>query len=159
VHIDEAIDYDAVNKIKTQGLVAANSRVMDTASWLTDVHGPLLAGSPNIQKAAEWAVAKMKEWGLENVAIEPWPADPNNNNNGFPRGWTNDKFYLAAVAPETFPIPGTPTAWTPGTDGLVSGEVVMVTATTEADLAAYKGKLQGKWVLTQAPPEQTWFEP
>ena len=40
---------------------------MDVASWLTDVHGPRLSGSPSIQKAGEWAVAKMKEWGLENV--------------------------------------------------------------------------------------------
>src|SRR5512134_4118863 len=91
---DEAIDYDAINKIKTQGLVAANSQVMEISSWLTDVHGPRLTGSPGIQKAGEWAVAKMKEWGLENVALEPWPADASGNNNGFPRGWTNDKFYM-----------------------------------------------------------------
>ena len=37
-------------------------------------------------------------------------------DNGFPRGWTNDKFYLAAVSPQAFPIPGTPSAWTPGTE-------------------------------------------
>jgi hypothetical protein len=35
----------------------------------------------------------------------------------------------------------------------VSGEVVLVTATAEADFAAYKGKLKGKWVLTQAAPD------
>jgi hypothetical protein len=114
---DEPIDYDSLNKIKNQGLVAANSQVMDVASWLTDVHGPRLSGSPNIQKAGTWAVAKMKEWGLENVRMEPWPADASGGNNGFPRGWTNEKFYLAAVSPQAFPIPGTPTAWTPGTNG------------------------------------------
>ena len=97
---DEAIDYDSINKIKNQGLVAANSQVMDVASWLTDVSGPRLSGSPGIQKAGEWAVAKMKEWGLSNVRLEPWPADASGGNNGFPRGWTNDKFYLSAVAPQ-----------------------------------------------------------
>ena len=142
----EPLNYVDINKIKGEGL--QRSQVMDLASWLTDVYAPRLTGSPMSQKAAEWTVAKLKEFGLVNVKIEPWA-----NRNGFERGWTNDKFYLAAVAPERFPIPGTPTAWTPGTDGLVSGEVVMVTATTEADLAAYKGKLQGKWVLTQAPPD------
>ena len=142
----EPINYVDVNKIKAEGL--QRSQVMDLASWLTDVYAPRLTGSPMSQKAAEWTVAKLKEFGLVNVKIEPWV-----NRNGFERGWTNDKFYLAAVAPEKFPIPGTPTAWTPGTDGLVSGEVVLVTATTEAELAAYKGKLQGKWVLTQAPPD------
>ena len=142
----EPLNYVDINKIKGEGL--QRSQVMDLASWLTDVYAPRLTGSPMSQKAAEWTVAKLKEFGLVNVKIEPWA-----NRNGFERGWTNDKFYLAAVAPERFPIPGTPTAWTPGTDGLVSGEVVLVTATTEADLAAYKGKLQGKWVLTQAPPD------
>ena len=142
----ENINYVDINKIKAEGL--QRSQVMELASWLTDVYAPRLTGSPTAQKAADWTVAKMKEWGLANVKIEPWV-----NRNGFERGWTNDKFYLAAVAPEKFPIPGTPTAWTPGTEGLVSGEVVLVTATTEADLAPYKGKLKGKWVITQAAPD------
>ena len=48
----EKIDYDAISRIKAQGLNPANSQVMDISSWLTDVHGPRLTGSPNIQKAA-----------------------------------------------------------------------------------------------------------
>ncbi|HNV02150.1 MAG TPA: M20/M25/M40 family metallo-hydrolase [Vicinamibacterales bacterium] len=142
----EPINYADINKIKAEGL--QNSQVMELASWLTDVYAPRLTGSPTFLKAAEWTVAKMKEWGLANAKIEPW-----TNRNGFERGWTNDKFYLSAVAPERFPIPGTPAAWTPGTNGLVSGEVVLVTATTEAELAPYKGTLRGKWVLTQAAPD------
>ena len=142
----ENINYADINKIKAEGL--QNSQVMELASWLTDVYAPRLTGSPESLKAAEWAVAKMKEWGLVNVRIEPWV-----NRNGFERGWTNDKYYMAAVSPERFPIPGTPTAWTPGTDGLVSGEVVLVTAATEQELAPYKGTLKGKWVLTQVAPD------
>src|SRR5215211_3039878 len=126
----EKIDYAAINKIKQQGLNAQTSQVMEISSWLTDVHGPRLTGSPNVQKAGEWAVAKMKEWGLQNVALEPW-ADKNNQ---FAYGWTNDKFYLAAVSPQAFPIPGTPIAWTPGTAGLVRGDVALVTETTQEDL-------------------------
>ena len=152
---DEPIDYDSINKIKTQGLVVSNSQVMDIASWLTDVHGPRLSGSPNIQKAGEWTVDLMKKWGLENAALEAWPADPAGANNGFPRGWTNDKFYLAAVAPQAFPIPGTPSAWTPGTNGLVRGDVLLVTETTQEELQkAYGGgKLKGKWVITANAPD------
>ena len=152
---DEAIDYDSLNKIKAQGLTAANSEVMEVSSWLTDVYGPRLTGSPNIKLAGDWAVETMKKWGLTNVALEPWPADPNNANNGFTRGWSNDKFYLAATAPQKFPIAGTPTAWTPGTNGLVSGEVVMVSETTEAEIKAKfpAGALRGKWVITSPPPD------
>ena len=145
----EKIDYEAINKIKAQGMSPQNSQVMEISSWLTDVHGPRLTGSPNLQKAAEWAAAKMKEWGLQNVALEPW-ADKANQ---FPYGWTNDKFYLAAVSPQAFPIPGTPTSWTPGTNGLVRGEVALVTETTQEELQKHAGKLKGKWILTQAAPD------
>ncbi len=95
-------------------------------------------------------MGKMKEWGLVNVKMEPWV-----NRNGFERGWTNDKFYMQAVSPRKFAVPGTPTAWTPGTKGLVSGEVVMVTANNDAELGKYKGKLRGKWVITGPAPERS----
>jgi carboxypeptidase Q len=144
----EKIDYEAINKIKEQGLQPQNSRVMEISSWLTDVYGPRLTGSPNTQKAGEWAVSKMKEWGLQNVSLEKWPVQTM-----FPRGWANEKFYMSAVSPQSFPIPGTPTAWTPGTDGLVRGEVVLVSETAQEDVQRYAGKLKGKWVLTQAAPD------
>ena len=144
----EKIDYQAINKIKEQGLQPQNSKVMEISSWLTDVYGPRLTGSPNTQKAGEWAVAKMKEWGLQNVSLEKWP-----DQTMFPRGWANEKFYMAAVAPQSFPIPGTPSAWTPGTNGLVRGEVILVSETTQEDVQKYAGSLKGKWVLTQAAPD------
>ena len=84
---NEPIDYDAINKIKTQGLVEANSKVMETMSYLTDVSGPRLTGSPNIEKAGQWAVKQMTDWGLTGATMEAWPADAAGNNNGFPRGW------------------------------------------------------------------------
>jgi hypothetical protein len=144
----EKIDYAAINKIKQQGLLAQNSKVMEIASWLTDVLGPRLSGSPNTQKAGEWTVAKMKEWGQQNVSLEPWAV-----SSRFPRGWSNDKFYMAAVSPQAFAIPGTPTAWTPGTNGLIRGDVILVTETTQEDLQKYVGKLKGKWILTQPAPD------
>src|SRR5688572_16716994 len=144
----EKIDYDAIGRIKAQGLSPQASQVMEISSWLTDVHGPRLTGSPNILKAGEWAAAKLKEWGLQNVALEPWA-----DRGTFANGWTNDKFYMAAVTPQAFPIHGTPTAWTPGTNGLVRGDVILVTETTQEDLKKYAGKLKGKWILTQAAPD------
>jgi len=144
----DKIDYQAISKIKEQGLQPQNSKVMEISSWLTDVYGPRLTGSPNTQKAGEWAVAKMKEWGLQNVALEKWP-----DQTMFPRGWASEKFYMAAVSPQAFPIPGTPSGWTPGTTGLVHGDVILVSETTQEDVQKYAGKLKGKWVLTQAAPD------
>jgi hypothetical protein len=142
----ETIDYEALARIRAEGM--QNSQVMELASWMTDVHGPRLSGSPNIQKAGEWAAATMKGWGLENVALEPW-----TNQTQFPRGWSNDKFYLAAVAPQAFPMTAMSAAWTPGTDGLVRAEAVLVTSTDGAEIQKLSGTLRGKFVLTQAPPD------
>jgi hypothetical protein len=143
---DEPIDYQSINLIKAEGLSESESQVMDVASWLTDVHGPRLSGSPSIEKAGAWAVAKMTEWGLTGAAMEPW-----TENRGFTQGWSNDKFYLAAVEPQAFPMYAMSQAWTPGTNGLVRGEAMLVTGTTEAELAPLRGKLRGKFLLVQAP--------
>src|SRR6185503_11082662 len=112
------LPYDALAAIRAEAMGERTSQVMKTASYLMDVLGPRLSGSPGLRKSGEWVVSKMKEWGLA-ANLEPWPADPSGNNNGFPRGWSNSKFYLAAVSPNTFPISGMSTAWTTGTNGLV----------------------------------------
>jgi len=151
----EQIDVASIEKIKAMGLTPATSQVMEIASWLTDVHGPRLSGSPNIQKAGEWAVAKMKEWGLTSVALEPW-----EDQTRFARGWSNDKFYLAQVSPQQYPMYGMSSAWTPGTKGLVRGEAILVTSTDPDEVKKLSGKLRGKFVLTQNAPEvAAYFDP
>jgi len=146
----EAVDLDAVYKIKEEGL--QRSQVMDVISYLTDVYGPRLTNSPNYKKAADWAIAKMKEWGLTNPRTEKWVDE-------FGRGWSNDRFYAMAVSPQAFPILAYPLAWTPGTNGPVTGEAVLAVISTEADFEKFRGTLKGKFVLTQDPPEvRAWFD-
>jgi hypothetical protein len=55
------------------------------------------------------------------------------------------------VSPRPFPIIGYAAAWTPGTNGPVKGEVVMMKADSVPDLEKYRGKLRGKIVFTQPP--------
>ena len=149
-----AIDYEALSRMRLMGLNDSTSEVMKTASYMMDVLGPRLSGSPGIRKSAEWVVEKMKGWGLEGAALEPWPEDPTGTNNGFPRGWSNEKFYLHAKTPNAFPITGMSLAWTPGTKGLVTGEAVLVEETDMTDLRAkHAGKLRGKWILPAAPAD------
>jgi hypothetical protein len=130
-------DLDAIFKIKDEGF--QRSQIMEIMSYLTDVHGPRLTNSPNIRAAAKWTTAKMTEWGLVNVKLEPW--------GPFGRGWSNEKFYLQATSPQAYPIVGYSKAWAPGTSGPVSGEAVMVTIAEEKDLETYRGKLRGKFVM------------
>src|SRR5438128_12028218 len=96
----EKVDLDAVYRIKDEGL--QRSRVMETTSYLTDVYGPRLTGSPNIKEAADWAQKTMKEWGLANVHVEAFP---------FGRGWQNQRFVAMAVTPRPYPLIGFPRAW------------------------------------------------
>ncbi len=147
-----AIDHEILKAIRDIGLNDEKSQVMQTASYMMDVLGPRLSASPGIRKSGEWVVGKMREWGYSSAALEPWPVDPTGTNNGFPRGWENRKFYLAATTPNAFPISGMSIAWTPGTPGLVAGDCVIVVETDEKELnEKYDGKLHGKWVLGQEP--------
>src|SRR5207244_9118815 len=133
----EKPDLDAVYKIKEEGL--QRSKVMEIESYLTDVYGPRLTGSPYNKEAADWAQKTMKEWGLVNVKTEPW---------AFGRGWQSNRFAANAVTPRAYPLIAYPKAWTPGTNGLVTGEAIMAVIQTEADFDKFRGKLRGKFVLS-----------
>lgn len=138
----EPVDLDAIYRIKEEGL--QRSQVMDTAWFLTEVHGPRLTNSPNIRAAAAWTTDRLTKWGLANVKLETW--------GPFGRGWANEQFSASVVAPQSFPLIAFPRAWTPGTNGAVTGEAVIVIATRDEELKPWAGKLQGKIVLTAAPP-------
>lgn len=138
----EPVDLDAIFKIKEEGF--QRSEVMEVMSWLTDVYGPRLTGSPGLKNAADWAVDWLQEHGITDVTLEPW--------GPFGRGWTNDKFAAYVLEPTPYPIIGYPKAWTPGTDGLVRGEAVIAIIDDEDDFETWAGKLESKFVLTSTMP-------
>ena len=126
-----------IYRIKDEGL--QRSKVMEIESYLTDVYGPRLTGSPNIKEAADWAQKTMKDWGLTNVHLETFP---------FGRGWQNQRFVANAVSPRAYPLTALPKAWTPGTQraghrrgGARRDRRRQATSTT------FSGKLRGKFVL------------
>jgi hypothetical protein len=137
--VTEKLDLDAIYKIKDEGL--QRSKVMEIESYLTDVYGPRLTGSPYNKEAADWAQKTMKEWGLVNVKTEPW---------SFGRGWQNNRFAAMALTPRAYPLFAYPKAWTPGTSGLVTGEAVIAVIQNEQDFDKFKGKLRGKFVMSVA---------
>ena len=141
--VADRVDFDALYKIKEEGL--QRSQVMDITSYLTDVYGPRLTNSPNIKAAADWTRQKLTEWGLSNAHLETW--------GPFGRGWSNERFSAQVVSPRPFPVIGYPGAWTPGTNGPVTADVVMAVIDSESDFAAFRGKLKGKIVLAQPVPD------
>jgi carboxypeptidase Q len=137
----ETVDLGVLHRIKAEAF-GANSKVMDTAFYLTDVHGPRLTGSPSAKSAGDWAVKKMTEWGLSNVKMESWP---------FGRGWSCSHFSAEMKEPEFMPLIGFAQPWSPGTNGPVTGEATMAVITSPDDFEKFKGKLKGKIVLTATP--------
>ena len=134
----EKVDQAAMQKIRDEGF--NRSKIMEIASWLTDVYGPRLTGSPNTKKAGDWTIQAMKSWGITNPRYEQWP--------NFGHGWQVEGFTAQVVAPQAYPI----IAYL---DAVVDGhgrtedrcEVVYARLTNEADLAQFRGKLRGKWVM------------
>src|SRR5512143_767077 len=74
-------DYQVLSKIRDEGL--NRSQAIDHVSWLADVYGPRLQGSPAIRQAAAWVEKRLGAWGLTNIHQETWP---------FGKGWALERF-------------------------------------------------------------------
>jgi hypothetical protein len=132
------VDLGTVGRIKQEALT--RSQAMDHVGWLSDVYGPRVTGTPNYERAAEWAMKRMNEWGLANVHQERF---------AFGQGWRVERFSAHMIAPEPQPIIGYPRTYSPSTGGTIAGEVVRVDIRADADFAKYTGQLKGKIVLPQ----------
>ena len=130
---EERVDLNAIHKIREEAL--QNSKVMDHVFQLTDVYGPRLTNSPGFFAAADWIVKQLKDWGIEGHQ-EKW--------GPFGRGWTFTHFSANLIEPQYAPLIGFPLAWSPGTNGVVTGEAMVANIAAETDFDRYKGKLKGK---------------
>ena len=153
---DERVDLDVVHRIKDEAF--RKSQVMDHLFYLTDVNGPRLTGSPGFKSAADWSIASLKKWGVADARTEKW--------GRFGRGWSLERFSAHLIEPAFAPLNGVVKAWSGGTSGEVTGDVVFAPVFEEKqtgeiwDLEALakgikeyaerqKGKLRGKIVLLE----------
>src|SRR5262245_49723968 len=67
---DDSPDLAMYGRIRDEG--TARSRVMEYASELMDGIGPRLTGSPNLERATEWAMRRLGDAGASNVVKESW---------------------------------------------------------------------------------------
>ena len=142
----EKVYWDVVSRIRDEGF--ERSRVMDYVWYLSDVFGPRFTASPNMRDAQEWLVTTMDGIGLVNTALEPW-------GESFV-SWDIEYISIHMLEPDYQMIIGYPLALTPGTDGKVVGEAMMVDIRKKEDLETFRGKLKNKIILTT--PERE-FEP
>ena len=148
---------EVINRIKTEAF--DHSKVMDHLAVLTDRYGPRLTASPEFQQAADWAMSRLKEYGLANVHAEKW--------GPFGRSWSLQSYTLEMITPRYSHLVGAPLAWSGPTQGAITGDVIfapVIPAGNRFDLKAvkealekyeadWKGKLRGKIVLISEATE------
>src|SRR5829696_5883955 len=111
---------------------------------LTYRYGPRLTCSPGFYEAGDWVMKELQKYGVTNVHKERF---------AFGKGWALQKFHATMIEPQVMPIVGVVKAWTPGTKGTFTTDVIRVTIANEADAEKYKGKLRGKIVIAQPARE------
>jgi carboxypeptidase Q len=136
----QEVDRVAMNRIIDQGL--NHSEVMRTAAYLTDRIGGRMTNSPQMRQAEQWTAQQFRDWGLSNVRADPFD---------FGRGWSIVRSSARMTAPRPLDLRAIPIAWTPGTNGVISGEVIVAPMATVGDFSRWRGKLAGKIVLVSRP--------
>ncbi len=156
LYAQDHADLAVIQRIKKEAF--ENSKVMDHLFWLTDGYGPRLTGSPGFTAAANWAVKRLREFGLDNAATQSW--------GKWGRSWRLTRFGLHMVEPQYVPLIAFPLAWSSSTNGPLIAEPVLAPLTitdglnfkkSDEEIEKYfreqKGKLRGKMVLLSKPKD------
>lgn len=132
-----------------------NSQLEKLAHELMDGIGPRLVGTPEMQQAGEWALAKYKDWGI--------PA--RNEKWGEWRGWQRGISHIDMTYPRVKSLEGMQLAWSPGTNGkTVEAEVIVLPFFEDSvSFAKWLPAAKGKIVLTSmnqptGRPDYNWEE-
>jgi carboxypeptidase Q len=103
----------ALRSIEREG--TENSHLRSLAQTLLDSIGPRLTGTPGMQAANDWAVAKYAEWGIE----------ARNEQYGTWDGWRRGITHLDLLEPRVRTLDATMLAWSAGSGGVRTGEAVL----------------------------------
>ncbi|HEX2630263.1 MAG TPA: M20/M25/M40 family metallo-hydrolase [Chitinophagaceae bacterium] len=132
-----------------------NSQLEKLGQELMDGIGPRLVGTPQMQQAHDWAVAKYGTWGI-TARNEKW---------GEWRGWERGVTHIDMVYPRVKTLEGTQLAWSPSTNGkTVTAETIILADV--ADSMAFQQWLpnvKGKFVMISmlqptGRPDYNWEE-
>jgi carboxypeptidase Q len=132
-----------------------NSQLETLAHEITDVLGPRLVGTPQMQAANDWAVAQYKSWGIE----------AKNEKYGEWRGWERGISHIDMLEPRVQSLRGTQLAWNPSTskEGVTAEVITLPTVKNAKDFEKWLKNVKGKIVLLSMPqitgrPDYNWEE-
>lgn len=128
---------DSLSRIRREG--TDHSQAQTLYATIVDQFGPRLTGTPAHKQSAEWARDRLHDFGLQNVALEPWT---------FGRGWVLDRLVVEMVEPRYAPLIGYADAWSAPTSGDIVATPILLDGKTPADVAAMKTALAGAIVMT-----------
>src|SRR6478609_861939 len=142
-----------VEKIVSEG--NSNSQLEKLAHELFDRIGPRLVGTPQMQQANDWAIAKYTGWGI-SARNEKW---------GEWKGWERGITHIDMISPRAKSLEGTQLAWSPSTKKKdVKAELIILPDV--ADSLAFQAWLpnaKGKFVMVSmlqptGRPDYNWKE-
>jgi carboxypeptidase Q len=138
----EGVDVSAYREPAEKLMAAARSegRAWERLRDLTDLFGPRLSGSPQLESALRWAADEMRKDGLENVRLEPVMVPV----------WVRGRESLDLVQPDGGPLVLLGLGGSVGTppEG-VTAELMVVKSFEELDARASEAK--GRIVLYNVP--------
>lgn len=130
-----------------------NSQLKLLAHQLFDSIGPRLVGSPQMEQARDWALAKYKSWGIGAEA----------QNWGVWRGWERGISHIDMISPRVRTLEATQLAWCPTTGArtITSGLVILPDLADSAAYAAWMPSVKGKFVMVSVlqptgRPDDNW---
>jgi carboxypeptidase Q len=132
-----------------------NSQLETLAHELLDDIGPRLVGTPEMQKAHDWAVAKYKTWGIsaENQKYGEW------------KGWQRGITHIDMLTPRVQTLEGTQLAWNPGTSskGVTAELIVLPEIKDSVAFKKWLPTVKGKLVMiamkqSTGRPDYNWKE-
>ena len=116
-----------------------HSQLRELAHDLFDRIGPRLVGTPQMEKAAEWAIAKYTGWGID-ARMEKW---------GEWHGWERGISHLDMVYPRVKSLEGMQLAWSPGMgEKTVTAELIILPDVSDSlAFQQWLPAVKGKFVL------------
>lgn len=134
--------------VKIAGEGQMNSHAFQYLTELGDTVGARVTGTPGAQKGLDWALAKMRTIGLENVHAEKWQLW---------RGWTRGTAQAELLAPLRRPLHVDAMGWTGSTPaGGAEGDVATANLFDIQEEIKNVSRFNGKVVLvvTKGKPKE-----
>ena len=106
---------------------------------LTDEIGGRLSGSPAMAKAVEWAMAALRDAGVEDVHTEKFT---------IPHTWSEGATRIEMLSPSAFPVHAVSVAWSPATPQAgIDADLVDAGAGSPEEFARIGGAARGAILL------------